>query len=199
MLIGQGGRNQTGDTQTATEGRAQRRRWAMLGGVLAAALALMALGASAAQAETPHNTVEFGCKAVTSKYEGFPSGEAVTVTEKVRVTTEEGNSTYFNKTYKFTGPTGSDTIPIQAPPGHDKIDLFAKWKTATFHGGSDQFAKGGIDWEVHMVDGTSVRAHRCAAGGNGGGSARRWAAAAAASAASCTSGAIAAASPWHLC
>ena len=26
-------------------------------------------------------------------------------------------------------------------------------------------AAGGIDWEVHMVDGTSVRAHRCAAGG----------------------------------
>ena len=53
--------------------------------------------------------------------------------------------------------------------------------------------KGGIDWEVHMVDGTSVRAHRCAAGGKGGGSARRWAARAAASAASCTSGATAAA------
>ncbi len=29
-------------------------------------------------------------------------------------------------------------------------------------------AAGGIDWEVHMVDGTSVRAHRCAAGGKGG-------------------------------
>lgn len=47
-------------------------------------------------------------------------------------------------------------------------------------------AAGGIDWEVHMVDGTNVRAHRCAAGGKGGGSARHWAGAAAASAASCT-------------
>lgn len=28
-------------------------------------------------------------------------------------------------------------------------------------------AAGGIDWEVHLVDGTSVRAHRCAAGGKG--------------------------------
>lgn len=28
-------------------------------------------------------------------------------------------------------------------------------------------AAGGIDWEVHMVDGTSVRAHRCAAGAKG--------------------------------
>jgi transposase len=47
-------------------------------------------------------------------------------------------------------------------------------------------AAGGIDWEVHLVDGTSVRAHRCAAGGKGGGSAKRWAACAAGSAASCT-------------
>ena len=29
-------------------------------------------------------------------------------------------------------------------------------------------ARGGIDWDVHMVDGTSLRAHRCAAGGTGG-------------------------------
>jgi transposase len=47
-------------------------------------------------------------------------------------------------------------------------------------------AVGEIEWEAHMVDGTSVRAHRCAAGGKGGSSARRWATAAAASAASCT-------------
>jgi len=60
-------------------------------------------------------------------------------------------------------------------------------------------AAGGIDWEVHMVDGTSVRAHRCAAGGKGGRSARRWAAAAVVTAASCTSGAIAVANPWRSC
>jgi hypothetical protein len=47
-------------------------------------------------------------------------------------------------------------------------------------------ANGGIDWEVHLVDSTSVRAHRCAASGKGGRKPRRWAAAAAASAASCT-------------
>jgi transposase len=58
-------------------------------------------------------------------------------------------------------------------------------------------AAGGIDWDVHMVDGTSVRAHRCAAGGKGGGSARRWAARAAVSAASCTSAAIVAAGRWR--
>jgi len=60
-------------------------------------------------------------------------------------------------------------------------------------------AKGEIDWEVHMVDGTSVRAHRCAAGAKGGGSVRRWAARAAASAASCTSAATGGAGRWRSC
>ncbi len=58
-------------------------------------------------------------------------------------------------------------------------------------------AKGGIDWEVHMVDGTNVRAHRCAAGAKGGGSVGRWAAAAVGSAASCTSAAIVVAGRWR--
>ena len=35
-------------------------------------------------------------------------------------------------------------------------------------------AKGKIDWDVHMVDSTSVRAHRCAAGAKGGSIVRRW-------------------------
>ena len=60
-------------------------------------------------------------------------------------------------------------------------------------------AHGGIDWDVHMVDGTSVQAHRCAAGGKGDGCARRWAAAGAGSAASCTSAATAAAGRWRSC
>jgi transposase len=60
-------------------------------------------------------------------------------------------------------------------------------------------AAGVIDWEVHMVDGTSVRAHRCAAGGKGGGSAKRWAARAAGSAASCMSAATAAAGRRRSC
>jgi transposase len=44
-------------------------------------------------------------------------------------------------------------------------------------------AKGGIDWEVHMIDATNVRAHRCAAGAKGGSIVRRWAARVAGSAA----------------
>ena len=59
--------------------------------------------------------------------------------------------------------------------------------------------RGGIDWEVHQVDGTSVRAHRCAAGGKGGRVAKHWAARAAALVASCTCAAIVAADPWRSC
>ena len=60
-------------------------------------------------------------------------------------------------------------------------------------------AAGGIDRDVHMVDGTSVRAHRCAAGAKGGGFGRPWAARAAAPAASCTSVAIVVAGRWRSC
>jgi transposase len=56
-------------------------------------------------------------------------------------------------------------------------------------------ARGGIDWSVHMVDGTSIRAHRHAAGAKGGSSTRRSAAPAAALARSSTSAATGAADP----
>jgi transposase len=54
-------------------------------------------------------------------------------------------------------------------------------------------AAGKLDWSVHMVDGTSVRAHRHAAGAKGGKRIKRSAARVAASAASCTCAASAAA------
>ena len=58
-------------------------------------------------------------------------------------------------------------------------------------------AKGGIDWEVHMIDDTNVRAHHCAAGAKGGSIVRRWAARVAGSAASCTCAATGGAGPWQ--
>ena len=53
-------------------------------------------------------------------------------------------------------------------------------------------AAGKLDWSVHMVDGTSIRAHRHAAGAKGGRRARRSAACVAGSAASCICAASAA-------
>src|SRR5918995_6766171 len=58
-------------------------------------------------------------------------------------------------------------------------------------------ARGGIDWEVHMIDGTNVRAHRCAAGAKGGSIAKLSAARVAGSAASCICAATGAAGQWH--
>ncbi len=58
-------------------------------------------------------------------------------------------------------------------------------------------ARGDIDWEVHMIDGTNVRAHRCAAGAKGGSIAKPWAARVAGLAASYTSGVIARAGRWR--
>jgi transposase len=60
-------------------------------------------------------------------------------------------------------------------------------------------ARGGIDWDVHMVDATSVRAHRHAAGARGGSTRRHWGARAGASAASCTCAATGAADLWPSC
>jgi len=60
-------------------------------------------------------------------------------------------------------------------------------------------ARGRIDWEVHMIDGTNVRAHRCAAGAKGGSIAKHWAAAVAGLAASCTCAATDGADRWRSC
>ena len=58
-------------------------------------------------------------------------------------------------------------------------------------------ADGRLDWTLHFVDGTVVRAHQHAAGAKGGTrQPRRWGAAGAASQPRSTCGASAAASPW---
>ena len=73
-----------------------------------------------------------------------------------------------------TGGRGAD-LPERFGPWRTVATRFYRWTRA---GLWDRLlaelrrradAKGGIDWEVRMVDGTSVRAHRCTAGGTGGG------------------------------
>jgi transposase len=71
-----------------------------------------------------------------------------------------------------------------AVPWRDLPERFGPWRTVAtrfyrwtasgpwsrilgeLHRGAD--ARGEVDWDVHMVDATSIRAHRCAAGGKGG-------------------------------
>ena len=58
-------------------------------------------------------------------------------------------------------------------------------------------AKSDIDWDVHMIDGTNVRAHRCAAGAKGGNIVKPWAARVAGSVASCICAVTVKAGQWR--
>ena len=56
---------------------------------------------------------------------------------------------------------------------------------------------GRVEWEVHFLDSTNVRAHQHAAGAKGGRISRPWAGAGAALAPRCTSRRKASVSPWR--
>ena len=72
-------------------------------------------------------------------------------------------------------------------PWRDLPERFGPWRTAAtrFYRWTQsglwerilmeirRIAGKSLDWDVHMVDGTNVRAHRCAAGAKGGRTARR--------------------------
>ena len=64
---------------------------------------------------------------------------------------------------------------------------------AALHRAAD--AAGKLDWSLHMVDSTIIRAHQHAAGARGGSTGRRWVAHAAASRPSFTSAAMDGANP----
>ena len=80
-------------------------------------------------------------------------------------------------------------LPERFGPWRTVATRFYRWTAsglwsrilAELHRDAD--VRGQLDWEAHMVDGTSVRAHRCAAGGKGGSRPRHSVAHGAASAA----------------
>ncbi len=81
-------------------------------------------------------------------------------------------------------------LPERFGPWRSVATRFYRWTASglwarilgELHRAAD--AQGEVDWDVHLVDGTSVRAHRCAAGGKGGSRRRLSAARAAVTAAS---------------
>jgi hypothetical protein len=109
-------------------------------GLLVAALLATLAFAQAAQAEVTHDTVVFSCPTVSYTYAGFPAASANTVTEILYV----DGATFLTKSFSFDGPSGTDSIHIELPPGHHKIDARAKWKTNGVKGGHDQPHKGGL-------------------------------------------------------
>ncbi len=93
-----------------------------------------------AELPTPKGNVEFSCKSVTLVFTGFPNMPNNTVHYKVtvdKVHVAEGNFT-------FNGPTGTDVVSVNVPPGHHSYDVAVKWKTNGFGGNEDHSLKGGI-------------------------------------------------------
>jgi len=88
--------------------------------------------------QLPHDTVGFGCEAITFAYADFPDAPGNTVTEYISV----DHQTVITKSFVFDGPSGSDTVTLDLPPGAHKLDGRAHWRTNGAHGAHDQSLKG---------------------------------------------------------
>jgi hypothetical protein len=125
--------------------RFSARRALALVTLLALAPALLSSTASAASAKARSHVeftkgggsdAEFTCQAITIHYFGFPDLPGNTVRERVRIDNVRGA---VKKVFVFNGPEGTDTIPINLPPGrHRGLDVFAIWKTNGIKGNHDQ-------------------------------------------------------------
>lgn len=81
-------------------------------------------------------TTEIGCHAVVFNYSGFPNANGNTVNEVVST----GGNVIATNTFVFNGPTGTDTITLELPPGKYVIDAHSTWKTNGAAGGFDHHA-----------------------------------------------------------
>jgi len=88
--------------------------------------------------QLPHDTVGFSCESMTFSFYDFPDAPGNTVTEYVSV----DHVIVLTKTFVFDGPSGSDTITLDLPPGRHKTDGRAHWKTNGTHGAHDQSVGG---------------------------------------------------------
>ncbi len=82
-------------------------------------------------------TTEIGCHAVVFNYSGFPNAAGNTVNEVVSI----AGKVIATNVFVFNGPTGTDTIILELPPGKYVIDAHATWKTNGAAGGFDHHAK----------------------------------------------------------
>ncbi|HMD52453.1 MAG TPA: hypothetical protein VKG62_07035 [Solirubrobacteraceae bacterium] len=112
------------------------------------AFVLAGFGAQAALA-TPgepgkprfHN--ELTCHSVTFNFTGFPEAPNNVIRLKIKV---NGVTTPFaySGTYTFNGSSGSVTIPITIPAGHNEVTAYAEYNTNGVKGESDYKFIGGI-------------------------------------------------------
>ena len=88
--------------------------------------------------QLPHDTVGFGCEAITFTYSDFPDEPGNTVTEYISV----DHQSFLTKTFVFDGSSGSDTVALELAPGKHKLDGRAHWRTNGAHGAHDQSVGG---------------------------------------------------------
>ena len=90
-------------------------------------------------------TTEFGCKAVTFTYTGFPNAEGNTVLQEIAVTAAKSaiKEVISTTTFVFNGPSGTDTVPIELGPGKWIVDAHVTWKT--------NGASGAFDHHVRLI------------------------------------------------
>ena len=89
--------------------------------LLAVVFAAVAAGTAAAH----EVTATFSCTGVTFKYTGFPKADNNEVREFVYVDGEE----VAMETFSFNGPTGSNTVEVEALEGTHEISAFVDWET----------------------------------------------------------------------
>jgi hypothetical protein len=139
---GNGGRRSSvacpANTPVSGNGSVSRMRSLGLGVMLA--LVMAGLYASVAQAAGPTVMATFSCSAVTYTFTGFPNAPDNTVTETIKV----NGAVVYKGTFTFNGPSGSNTVKISAPAGHDKILADAHWDTNGVRGEKDIKATGGL-------------------------------------------------------
>jgi hypothetical protein len=82
----------------------------------------------------------FSCSSVTYLFKGFPDAPNNTVHELIKVDFKK----VFRFTYTFHGPSGSNTVYLDVPVGHHKIQADARWDSNGFAGEEDHPANGGI-------------------------------------------------------
>jgi hypothetical protein len=119
--------------------------------------------AAGARAEGPTNTVAFSCTGVTFAFSGFPNAPGNVVTEFIQV---DGTVVYSGE-FSFSGPSGSNTVPISLSPGHHEIDGRTRWNTNGVRGGKDTPARGGLTCIKPAPGFSIVKSQRIAGGSEG--------------------------------
>jgi hypothetical protein len=81
---------------------------------------------------------EATCNSLTFRFFKFPNAPNNTVTEKITVTNKAMGKVFTQTViFKFTGPTGENTVKIFHPPGYAIVDGFVSWNTNGFKGAFD--------------------------------------------------------------